>query len=209
MNSYLSYADETTPKGRAGLRDLQAEDIERIVEYWHFSGTEHLDLLGIDRSLLGGPDDTYERFRAAIPTGDPGQLSVALSITLDGIPVGYTLLNQFEREVNYSHWHLMEKSVRKSGLSALLYPHRIKAYFDLTHMTRLIHLTRTRNIGVNRMLDKYVPLAETRHFDHPPGGFGEAGEFHIRYVLREDIPQIMKRGHFVKQSIIHGVRGKP
>jgi hypothetical protein len=36
-------------------------------------------------------------------------------------------------------------------------------------MERLIHQTRTRNIAVNRMLDKYVPIAETRHIQNPDG----------------------------------------
>ena len=208
MNSPSSYADETIPKGHVGLRDLQAQDVERIVKYWHFSGTEHLDYMGINRSLLGSPDDTHKRFYAAIPTGDPNQPSIALSITLDGIAVGYTLLNQIEPEVNYSHWHLMDEKVRKSGLSTVLYPHRIKAYFDLTHMARLTHLTRTRNIGVNYMLDKYVPIAETRYYERPPGGIGDAGEFHIRYVQRKDVAQIFERAQAVKQSLFHELKGK-
>ena len=58
---------------------------------------------------------------------------------------------------------------RAIGLSTALYPHRIKMYFDTTNMTRLIHQTRTRNIGVNRMLDKYVPIAETRYIEDPDG----------------------------------------
>jgi hypothetical protein len=39
---------------------------------------------------------------------------------------------------------------------------------------------------VNRMLDKYVPVAETRYVENPDGVAGP-GEFHIRYVSREDL----------------------
>ncbi len=60
-------------------------------------------------------------------------------------------------------------TLRASGISTALYPHRVKAYFDLVPIMRLIHQTRTRNIAVNRMLDKFVPAAETCHVEQPDG----------------------------------------
>ena len=78
-----------------------------------------------------------------------------------------------------------------AGLSTALYPHRIKTYFDTTSIERLIHQTRTRNVGVNRMLDKYVRVAETA-FIKNPDGVAKPGEFHIRYVLRADVPRLFK-----------------
>ena len=41
---------------------------------------------------------------------------------------------------------------------------------------------------MNRMLDKYVPIAETRYIEHPDG-VALPGEFHLRYVFREDVPR--------------------
>ncbi len=176
----------------AALRDLVAGDIDAVVRYWHGSGDEHLDYLGIDRSLLGGIDDTRQRFVQAIRTGDPNQRSLAFAITLDGEFAGYTLLNRYAPESNYSHWHITNAELRAAGLSTALYPHRIKLYFDLNPMVRLIHQTRTRNAGVNRMLDKYVPVAETRYIDQPDG-VALPGEFYLRYVYREDIPGFFEK----------------
>jgi uncharacterized damage-inducible protein DinB len=51
---------------------------------------------------------------------------------------------------------------------------------------RLIHQTRTRNAGVNRMLDKFVPAAETRYIEDPDG-VALPGEFQLRYVFRRDV----------------------
>jgi len=39
---------------------------------------------------------------------------------------------------------------------------------------------------VNRMLDRYVPIAETRYVE-APDGVATPGEFHIRYVHRADV----------------------
>ena len=178
--------------GLAALRDLAPGDIEAILRYWYGSGDAHLDYLGIARSLLGTMEDTRRRFVRAIPSGDPDQRSLAFAITLAGEFAGYTLLNRYSAEINYSHWHITNPALRASGLSTALYPHRIKLYFEMTPISRLIHQTRTRNIGVNRMLDKYVAVAETRYIERPDG-VALPGEFHLRYVVRADIPRFFEK----------------
>lgn len=138
---------------------------------------------------MGTRDDTRERFRRAIPTGDQSQRSLVFTITLDDELVGCTLLNRYAPDTNYSHWHILNPDLRGAGLSTVLYPHRIKTYFDLAPIRRLIHQTRTRNIAVNQMLDKWVAIAETRYIEDPDG-VALPGEFHLRYVLREDVPRL-------------------
>jgi len=181
-----------TSVGVAALRDLGPEDIEDVVAYWYTSGDQHLDHLGIDRTLLGTVEHTRQRMLRAVRTGDPDQRSLAFAITVDGVFAGYTLLNHYTLDLNYSHWHITDPRLRASGLSTALYPHRIKTYFDLVPMERLVHQTRTRNLGVNRMLDRYVPIAETRHIEHPDG-VALPGEFHLRYVFRKDIPRFFEK----------------
>jgi hypothetical protein len=182
-----------TPVGAAGLRDLVPSDIEAIVHYWYASGEEFLDALGIDRVRLGSPEKTRERFLRAVRTKDSSQTSLAFAITVNGDLVGYTLLNRYSPSLNYSHWHIMNPRMRASGLSTALYPHRIQMYFDSARlMDRLIHQTRTTNIGVNRMLDRYVPIAETCYVDDPDG-VALPGTFHLRYVQRKDLPVLFDK----------------
>lgn len=188
-----------TPMGLAELRALEERDVPAIVCYWLESGDEHLDFLGIDRKLLGSRTEIEQRFRGAIPSGDPDQARLAFAITLDGVCVGYTLLNRYALETNYSHWHIIDPTRRGAGLSSALYPYRIRAYFDIAPIARLIHQTRTRNIGVNRMLDKFVPIAETTFIDRPDG-VARPGEFHIRYVRREDIPRLFEIASRLKDA---------
>jgi hypothetical protein len=75
----------------------------------------------------------------------------------------------------------------------MIYPTRIDLYFDLFPIERLIHQTRVTNTGVNRMLDKYVPIAKTE-FVERPDGLARPGEFHMRYVTRADLPRIRETG---------------
>ena len=172
--------------GEATLCDLTAEDVDSIVRFWYESGDAFLDFVGIDRGRLGDRENTRQRFLQSVPTGDSNQRTIAFAITVAGAFAGYTLLNRRTPEINYSHWHITNPDLRGSGLSTALYPHRIKMYFDLAPIERLIHQTRTRNVAVNRMLDKYVPVAETVHVEHPDG-VALPGEFHLRYVFKKDI----------------------
>ncbi len=186
------FAAVETLNGVAGLRDLTPADIPAIIHYWLSSTDEYFAFMGVDRQKLGSGDDIRKRFSDSIRTGDPSQPTMSLGITLDDQLVGYTLFVRRSEDVNYSHWHIIVPGLRAKGLSTALYPHRIKAYFDIAPISRLIHQTRTRNLGVNRMLDKFFPVAETKVVDQPDG-VALPGEFHLRYVRREDIPKIFAR----------------
>jgi RimJ/RimL family protein N-acetyltransferase len=181
-----------TPSGVASLRDLLPDDVPAIVDYWTLSSPDYLAAMGVDRHRLGSPDDVHARYTNAIRTGDPDQSSFALAITLDDRMVGYTLLNRYSPDVNYSHWHLIVPELRAHGLSTALYPRRVQAYFSLTPIARLFHQTRTSNAGMNRVLDKYVPISETKYIEKPDG-VASPGEFNIRCVRRQDIPRILAR----------------
>jgi hypothetical protein len=182
----------TIALGVAGLRDLTPADLPAIVDYWLSSPDEYFAFLGVDRKRLGSNKEIYTRFLNAIRTGDPSQPTISLGITLNEQLVGYTLLNRYSEDMNYSHWHIIDPKLRARGLSTSLYPYRIKAYFDLAPISRLIHQTRTRNLGVNRMLDKFLPVSETRFIDNPDG-VASPGEFHLRYVRMADIPGLFAR----------------
>jgi hypothetical protein len=155
--------------------------------------------MGVDRKRLGTREDISRRFLGTIRTGDPNQKTVAFAITLNGELAGYTLLNRYTPEQNYSHWHITVPHLRASGISTALYPHRIKTYFDLFPMERLIHQTRSRNAAVNRMLDKYVPVAKTVHVEQPDG-VALPGEFHLRYVHRSDLPQLFAKAAELRKA---------
>ena len=188
----FTFASVKTVHGIATLRDLRSADLPAILDYWRFSAAEVLDFMGVHRQSLGSTEDIHRRFMNAMRTDDPGQPTMAFAITLDTRLVGYTLLHRYSDEINYSHWHIIGSDLRGKGLSTALYPQRIKAYFDVAPISRLIHQTRTRNLGVNRMLDKFIAVSETKWIDKPDG-VASPGEFHIRFVRREDIPRFFVR----------------
>jgi RimJ/RimL family protein N-acetyltransferase len=195
----IVHATEMTARGEAALRDLHEPDIETIVRYWHGADEAQLSLLGVTRAMLSTPDKMHEKLLTWRRSGDPRQTSIGFAIILDERMIGYTRLNRHAPDVNYSHWHIIEPGLRAGGISSALYPHRIKLYFDAAPITRLIHQTRTRNPGVNRMLDKYVAVAETRYEAEPDGG-AVPGEFNLRYVVAADIPRFFTIAASLRKS---------
>jgi RimJ/RimL family protein N-acetyltransferase len=172
------------------FRNLAPVDLPRIADYWLTADAAFLKRLGVDGSRFGGAEGIIARFEPALPSGDPNQAKLAFGFDVDGEMVGYTNLNRYDATENYSHWHIIDPSWRKAGLSTLLYPYRLQAYFACTPIERLIHQTRPENIGVNRLLDRFVPVAETR-FVEKPDGLALPGVFNLRYVTRADLPRIL------------------
>jgi RimJ/RimL family protein N-acetyltransferase len=188
-----------TGNGVAGLRDLTPADLPAIVDYWLLSPNEHLAYMGVDLQKLGSGDDIRKRFSDSIRTGASTQPTISIAITLDDRLIGYTLFVRHSAEVNYCHWHIIVPHLRAKGITTALYPYRIKMYFDIAPISRLIHQTRTRNFGVNRVLDKFFPVAETKIIEKPDG-VGLPGEFHLRYVRRGDIPGIFARAEELRAA---------
>lgn len=175
--------------GDVALRDLQESDLEQIADYWCRAKAEFLRGIGIDRSKLGLRNDLISRFRQLIPRyGDQSGLSFAVEI--GGRLIGYTNLNHYSAEENVSHWHLIEPAMRRQGISTALYPYRLRTYFSCVPMEKLTHQTRTSNLGMNKVLDQFVPIAETRFLENPDG-LASPGEFNLRYVRRSDVRRIL------------------
>jgi hypothetical protein len=177
--------------------ELSDGDLDTIVDYFTRPDA-HLDTL-IDRSRMPPPEKLRERYAAWRWAGDPDQMSSVFALRLDGRFVGFTNLLRRTPEENYSHWHIVDESCRAGGLSTAIYPTRIDLYFDLFPIARLVHQTRVTNTGVNRMLDKFVPVARIEHVDKPDG-LSKPGEFVTRHVTRDVIPRIRALGEKLAAS---------
>ncbi len=192
--------------GLVSIRDAIPTDAKDFVAYWHCSGDEHLNFLGIDRKKLGTPEATCERFLRMIRAQGSDQPAVVFTIVLNDEVVGYTNLNRYDSDNNYPHLHTYKNAVRSAlktteslpaggkgaGLGTVIIGPILCMCFDLFPVNRLVLQTRTRNRGINSALDKYMPPAETAYFENPDGVAGP-GEFHVRYVHREDAAWILAR----------------
>jgi hypothetical protein len=180
-----------TRAGEVWFDDVTDDDLDAIADYFTRPDA-HLDTL-IDRAKMPDKAGLRTRYASWKRTGDPGQMNSVFALRLaDGVGrrlIGFTNLLRKTATDNYSHWHILDPALRAGGISSAVYPVRLDLYFGLFPIERLIHQTRITNTGVNRMLDKFVPIAKTE-FVEQPDGLAKPGEFHIRYVARADLPRI-------------------
>lgn len=177
--------------------EVSEADLDAIADYFTRPDA-HLDTL-IDRTRMPSRDKLRERYASWRWSGDAAQMSSVFALRLDGRLVGFTNLLRRTPEENYSHWHIIEEGARAGGLSTAIYPTRIRLYFDLFPIERLVHQTRVTNTGVNRMLDRFVPDQRVEYVEKPDG-LAKPGEFVTRYVTRADIPRIVALGEKLAQA---------
>jgi RimJ/RimL family protein N-acetyltransferase len=180
-----------TRLGDVWFDDVTDADLDAIADYF-YQPDAHLDTL-LDRARMPDRAGLRSRYASWRYAGDPGQMSSVFALRLADQPggrlVGFTNLLRKTATDNYSHWHILDPAARAGGISSAVYVTRLDLYFGLFPIERLIHQTRVTNTGVNRMLDKFVPIAKTE-FVERPDGLAKPGEFHTRYVWRADLPRI-------------------
>jgi RimJ/RimL family protein N-acetyltransferase len=198
----MTFFEFELPFGTVAVRDIEESDIDMFVRYWHQSGDDHLRYLNIDRDALGTPEETYERFRASIRTGDPDQQTVAFAITLDDDPVGgYFNLNRYSPLENYPHFHVMDEDHRAMGGASACMPYGFELLFELFPIERMVLQTRTRVIAINKLLDHFLPVVETVYLEDPDGLAGP-GEFNHRYIYRKDVPAFIEKSNAFRKKLL-------
>ena len=209
-----------TRAGELVVRDAAPSDMEAYVSYWHHSGERVKDLLGIDRRKLGSIDDSRERFFNMIRSGG-FQKDIIFTITLGGRVVGYTNINQHGPDHNYAHLHTYRSSIHEAlkhtrttrgpktgyGIAAVLIGPIIAMYFHLYPIRRVVLQTRPDNSPINRALDLYL-LQPQRTYVKNPAGLAGPGEQLLRYVRREDLPQLVHRAQLLTRSMELPARGE-
>jgi hypothetical protein len=196
--------------GRMGVRDALPEDAEPYVRYWHHSGERIKDLLRIDRERLGGPADSRQRFLRMIRVPGTPQSSVIFTLTLNGVTIGYSNINCYTPTENFPHFHtymhthrdLVRRALaglprefaqgRGASVAPVLLGLMVQVFFRALPIQRLSLQTRPTSTGINRALDLYLPVEETRHFDKADGLAGP-GVFHMRHLLRADMGRVAAR----------------
>jgi hypothetical protein len=192
-----------TPEGDLMVRTITDEDIEPIVSYWHEGVRGHMRILGIDKEKLGTPEDTRSRLIIYIPRTDQTTQPNSFAIDLNGQLIGYSNINPYSRLENYPHVHLVDRTARSGAYLGLLAGSLFNSWLDSPEIDRLVLQTRTRVVGINQMLDRYVEISNTRYVSDPDG-FAGPGEFHTRYLYKSDRQHITRVADDMHTAIMNG-----
>ncbi len=187
----MEYLRLPTKLGEIVVRDVVDADLDALVTYWH-GGVADLRFLGIDLGRLGTPEDTRARFRAAMRSGRSDQKTVAFVLAIGDRVIGYSNVN-FRGRDGYAHLHFIDPETRHRGVASLIVPSILKMFFVHLPIDRLVLEARTRNTGINRVIQNLgLKPTETRFLESPDGLAGP-GDFNV-YLVSESLVDAILAG---------------
>lgn len=171
------------------LRGFSAEDVVKVVDYWHSATPEFLDGMGADPAKLSTREATTNKFRTAVH-GTVPRTHVGMTAELDGRFVAYSNAYIDDAGVAYPHVHVLDPTLRSRGVISLLFKHALDVYFKHFELPKLMLLTSPGNVGINTLLQKFGLQPRTEHIEKP-SGMARPGAF----LVYELTPQSWEKAH--------------
>jgi hypothetical protein len=139
------------------VREMEADEAELVIDYFHTATPEHLELLGVDPTRLPSIEAWRDRFRRefALPIA---QRTTLLVIWLrDEQPVGFSSSDKivFGNQANM-HLHVIDPGDRQSGIGADCVWRSADIYFERLKLKRLFCEPNAFNVAPNRTLQQYL-----------------------------------------------------
>jgi RimJ/RimL family protein N-acetyltransferase len=149
-------------------REMALSETGMVIDYFHRSTPEHLELLGVDPTRLPHPDAWREALQRdyARPLEQRARLFVIwLS---DGSAVGFSSCDKivYAEQANM-HLHVTKPERRQQGVGAECVRQSVAIYFDSLKLKRLFCEPNAFNVGPNRTLQKAGFKYLTTHMTVP------------------------------------------
>jgi RimJ/RimL family protein N-acetyltransferase len=137
------------------VREMTPPETGIIIDYFHDSTPEHLEMLGVDPTRLPPRESWHEGFQrqAALPIERRNALFVIwLS---DGRPVGFSTSNKIVySEQADMHLHVTDPACRNMGIGTECVRRSADLYFERLKLKRLFCEPNAFNVAPNRALQK-------------------------------------------------------
>ena len=137
------------------VRPMTVEETDRIIDYFHNSTAEHLEMLGVDPSRLPSASDWRRRYAQMFAQPVEPRASFMVS-WLDGDRfIGFSTTDKikFGEQANM-HLHIVEPSLRNSGIGVACVKQSVELYFQTLRLKRLFCEPNAFNVAPNRTLQK-------------------------------------------------------
>lgn len=148
------------------VREMRLEEVEIVIDYFHRSTPEHLEMLGVDPTRLPQRAD-WLRYYSQEYARQIQERGAFLVIWLrSDAPIGFSTTNRIVYgEEAYMHLHILSPENRKAGVGAACVRESAKLYFEALELKRLFCEPNAFNIAPNRTLQaagfKYLKTHKT------------------------------------------------
>tara|TARA_B110000093_G_C12781413_1_gene330681 strand:+ start:81 stop:638 length:558 start_codon:yes stop_codon:yes gene_type:complete len=176
------------------VREIQAKEIEKIVDYFVNADTEFLKGMGADKSKLPKKKEWIEKLESEFKKSYAEKEFYYIIWLFDNQAIGHSNINNIEFGKSATmHLHLWNNDKRKSGLGLDFLRLTIPYYFRNFGLEKLICEPSSENIAPNKVL-KNLGFELVRTYDTTPGWIN----FHQtvnRYELKKEQLETLKTAH--------------
>ena len=137
------------------VREMRLEETPLVIDYFHSSTPEHLEMLGVDPTRLPPRDVWTSMFKSqyGLPVAERKGLFVVW--LTDGRPIGFSSCDRivFRKQANM-HLHMTEPARRQRGIGAQCVRLSVDIYLRAPEISQLFCEPNAFNIGPNRTLQR-------------------------------------------------------
>jgi RimJ/RimL family protein N-acetyltransferase len=144
----------TAPR-KLTVREMQLEEVDICITYFHDSSDDHLRALGVDRGLLPSPQAWREFYNADYARPLRERVMYSLIWELNDDVVGFSLADgiTFGSQA-FMHLHILDPKHRGSGLGSQFVRESAAIYFRALELQRLLSQPNALNVAPNRALQR-------------------------------------------------------
>jgi RimJ/RimL family protein N-acetyltransferase len=137
------------------VREMKLSEVGLIVDYFHRSTPEHLEMLGVDPTRLPRSDAWHDRFQREYALPVDRRMALFVIWLLDDLPVGFSSCDKivYGEHANM-HLHVTEPERRQQGIGTECVRQSVDMYFDRLKLKRLFCEPNAFNAGPNRTLQR-------------------------------------------------------
>jgi RimJ/RimL family protein N-acetyltransferase len=137
------------------VREMRLEETSLVIDYFHSSTPEHLEMLGVDPTRLPAKDAWASLFKTLFDLPLPERKGFFLIWLADGRPIGFSSCDKivFGTQANM-HLHVTEPAQRQRGIGENGVRQSVEIYFRMLKIKQLFCEPNAFNVGPNRTLQR-------------------------------------------------------
>jgi RimJ/RimL family protein N-acetyltransferase len=151
---------------KLSVREMKFEEAGMIINYFHQSTPEHLEMLGVDPTRLLPPEKWLEYYRREYSQPIDKRKTFLVIWKSGDAPIGFSTADKisYGREA-YMHLHILDPEQRNAGNGTACVKETSRIYFDAFKLDRLFCEPNAFNVAANRTLQsagfKYMKTHKT------------------------------------------------
>jgi RimJ/RimL family protein N-acetyltransferase len=170
------------------VREMQLEEVETVIDYFHNATPEHLELLGVDPTRLPSKVQWKQFYEYDYSQPRERRKSLMLLWQVESKAIGFSSVDKIKYgEEAFMHLHVFDSRSRKAGYGAMCVRQSVEIYFQLLALERLLCEPNAFNTAPNRTLQKAGFRYVKTHMTVPgPLNFHQAV---TQWVVEKSSPQ--------------------